>query len=76
MGGTALGLATTGIAGPSGGTPEKPVGLVCVALAWNGGDGAREFRLLGDREQVKYRGAQMALEMLRRHLLDIPMDEV
>ena len=76
MSGTAFGLATTGIAGPSGGTPEKPVGLVCVAIAWDGGDGAREFRLLGDREQVKYRGAQMALEMLRRHLLDIPMDEV
>lgn len=76
MSGTTLGLATTGIAGPGGGTPEKPVGLVCVALAWDGGDGAREFRLLGDREQVKYRGAQMALEMLRRHLLGIPMDEV
>jgi nicotinamide-nucleotide amidase len=74
--GTALGLATTGIAGPTGGTPEKPVGLVCVGLAWKGGDAAREFRLLGDREQVKYRGAQMALEMLRRHLLGIPMDEV
>ena len=76
MSGASLGLATTGIAGPSGGTPEKPVGLVCVALAWDGGDGAREFRLLGDREQVKYRGAQMALEMLRRHLLGVPMDEV
>ena len=76
LSGTALGLATTGIAGPSGGTPEKPVGLVCTALNWDGGGGAREFRLLGDREQVKYRGAQMALELLRRHLLGIPMDEV
>jgi len=74
--GAALGLATTGIAGPSGGTPDTPVGLVCAALAWDGGEGAREFRLLGDREQVKYRGAQMALEMLRRHLLGVPMDEV
>ncbi len=74
--GTTLGLATTGIAGPTGGTPEKPVGLVCVALAWDAGDGAREFRLLGDRAQVKYRGAQMALEMLRRRLLGIPMDEL
>jgi nicotinamide-nucleotide amidase len=73
--GAALGLATTGIAGPGGGTPDTPVGLVCAALAWDGGDGAREFRLLGDREQVKYRGAQMALEMLRRHLLGVPMDE-
>lgn len=75
LAGTALGLATTGVAGPTGGTPEKPVGLVCVGLAWDGGDAAREFRLLGEREQVKYRGAQMALEMLRRHLLGIPMQE-
>ncbi len=74
--GTTLGLATTGVAGPTGGTPEKPVGLVCVGLAWADGTVAREFHLLGDREQVKYRGAQMALEMLRRHLLGIPMDEV
>ena len=74
--GTTLGLATTGVAGPTGGTPEKPVGLVCVGLAWADGTAAREFHLLGDREQVKYRGAQMALEMLRRHLLGIPMDEV
>jgi len=74
--GTTFGLATTGIAGPTGGTPERPVGSVCVALAWESGSGAREFRLLGEREQVKYRGAQMALEILRRHLLGIPMDEV
>jgi nicotinamide-nucleotide amidase len=74
--GTTLGLATTGVAGPTGGTPEKPVGLICVGLAWASGAAAREFHLLGDREQVKYRGAQMALEMLRRHLLGIPMDEV
>jgi nicotinamide-nucleotide amidase len=74
--GTTLALATTGIAGPTGGTPELPVGTLCVALAWEGGWGGREFRLLGEREQVKFRGAQMGLEMLRRHLLGIPMDEV
>lgn len=74
--GTTLALATTGIAGPTGGTPDLPVGTLCVALAWEGGWGGREFRLLGEREQVKFRGAQMGLEMLRRHLLGIPMDEV
>jgi nicotinamide-nucleotide amidase len=74
--GTSFGLATTGVAGPTGGTSETPVGAVWVALAWEGGDGAREFRLLGEREQVKFRAAQMALEMLRRHLLGVPMDEV
>jgi nicotinamide-nucleotide amidase len=73
---TTFGLATTGIAGPAGGTPEKPVGLICVGLAWDGGSSGREFRLLGEREQVKYRASQMTLEMLRRHLLGIPMDEV
>jgi len=73
--GTTFGLATTGIAGPSGGTSEKPVGLVCVALAWEGGDIAREYRLHGGRELIKYRAAQMALEMLRRHLLGVPITE-
>jgi nicotinamide-nucleotide amidase len=74
--GTTFGLATTGIAGPTGGTPERPVGLVYVGLAWPGGSGGREFRILGEREQIKFRASQMALETLRRHLLGIPMDEV
>jgi nicotinamide-nucleotide amidase len=73
--GATLGAATTGIAGPGGGTPEKPVGLVFVALAGESSESVREFRLLGEREQVKYRASQMALEMLRRFLLGIPMDE-
>ncbi|RPI07813.1 MAG: competence/damage-inducible protein A [Zetaproteobacteria bacterium] len=73
--GTTFGLATTGIAGPTGGTPERPVGLVYVGLAWPGGSGGREFRILGEREQIKFRASQMALETLRRHLLGIPMDE-
>lgn len=75
LAGTTFGLATTGIAGPTGGTPEKPVGLVCVALAWEGADVAREYRLHGGRELIKYRAAQMALEMLRRHLLGVPITE-
>jgi nicotinamide-nucleotide amidase len=73
--GTSYGLATTGIAGPSGGTPERPVGLVYIALAWDRGSLAREYRLHGERELVKYRAAQMALEMLRRHLLSVPITE-
>jgi nicotinamide-nucleotide amidase len=75
LGGTTFGLATTGIAGPSGGTPEKPVGLVCIALSWDGADVGREYRLHGGRELVKYRAAQMALEILRRHLLGVPITE-
>lgn len=75
LGGTTFGLAVTGIAGPAGGTPEKPVGLVCTALAWDGGGLAREYRFHGGRELIKYRAAQMALEMLRRHLLGVPITE-
>lgn len=74
-GGTTYGLAVTGIAGPTGGSPERPVGTVCIALAWEGADSAREFRLLGDRDLVKYRASQMALELLRRHLLGVPVEE-
>jgi nicotinamide-nucleotide amidase len=75
LSGTTFGLATTGIAGPTGGTPEKPVGFVCIALAWDGGGVVREYRLHGGRELVKYRAAQMGLEMLRRHLLGVPITE-
>lgn len=75
LGGTSFGLATTGIAGPAGGTPEKPVGLVYIALGWDGGEVAREYRFHGGRELIKYRAAQMGLEMLRRHLLGVPITE-
>jgi nicotinamide-nucleotide amidase len=75
LAGTTFGLATTGIAGPTGGTPEKPVGLVHIALAWDGGHVEREYRFHGGRELIKYRAAQMALEMLRRHLLSVPITE-
>ncbi len=75
LAGSTFGLSTTGIAGPTGGTAEKPVGLVCLALTWEGGAECRETRLLGDREIVKYRAAQMALELLRRHLLGVPVEE-
>lgn len=66
---TDLGLAVTGIAGPDGGTEQKPVGLVFVALATPQGVQTREFRFLGDREQVRLRASQMALDMVRRHLI-------
>jgi competence/damage-inducible protein CinA-like protein len=64
-----LGLAVTGIAGPSGGTADKPVGLVFTALAWSGGIEVRENLFLGTREQVKFQSSQKALDMVRRHLL-------
>ncbi|MBI5167094.1 MAG: competence/damage-inducible protein A [candidate division NC10 bacterium] len=68
---THLGLGVTGIAGPSGGSPEKPVGLVYIALATEEGVTSQEHRILGDREVNKFRASQMALEMVRRYLLQI-----
>ena len=62
-------LAITGIAGPSGGTPEKPVGLVFTALAWEGGTQVQKNHFLGKREQIKFQSSQKALDMLRGHLL-------
>jgi nicotinamide-nucleotide amidase len=62
-------LAVTGIAGPSGGTPEKPVGLVFVALAWQGGTEVQKNLFLGTRDLIKIQSAQNALDVLRRHLL-------
>ncbi|MGB7296371.1 MAG: competence/damage-inducible protein A [Candidatus Aminicenantales bacterium] len=64
-----FGLAVTGIAGPSGGTPEKPIGLVFVALAWRGGTTVQENLFLGTRDRIKIQSAQTALDVLRRRLL-------
>ena len=63
------GIGVTGIAGPDGGTPEKPVGTVCVALAGPTGTRTRMLRLPGARAQVKFQSSQAALDMLRRSLL-------
>jgi nicotinamide-nucleotide amidase len=60
------GLSTTGIAGPGGGTPEKPVGLVWIAASGPGGTTTRELRLSGDREQIRGAAAAHVLELLRR----------
>ena len=68
--GASLGVAITGIAGPSGGSEEKPVGLVFVALADERGTQVREFRFPGNRERVRLWATQMALEMIRRRVRD------
>ncbi len=70
LGGSACGLAVTGIAGPDGGTPDKPVGTVFVAAASPAGLEVKRFRFSGGREAVKWQSSQAALDMLRRALLD------
>ena len=68
--GASFGIGITGIAGPDGGTPEKPVGTVCVCVA--GGDGAplieRAVRLPGGRGAVRDRTTTLAMHLLRRVL--------
>ncbi len=61
-------LSVTGIAGPGGGTEEKPVGLVHVALAGPGVAFTRELRLHGDRDRIRQRAATIALHLLREAL--------
>ena len=67
--GVDYGLGVTGIAGPGGGTTDKPVGTVCVALAGAAGTRVRTLRFPGERAQVKFQSSQAALDMLRRALL-------
>ena len=64
--GSTVGLAITGIAGPGGGTPEKPVGTVWVAVDVAGSVHAVRALLPGDRHEIRYRAAQLALDRLRK----------
>ena len=68
---TDIGVGITGIAGPDGGTPEKPVGLVFVSLDGAAGTRVRRAVFPGARDRVRYQAAQVALEMLRRGLLGL-----
>jgi nicotinamide-nucleotide amidase len=63
-----VGIGVTGIAGPTGGTPEKPVGMVVVAVTTAGERRCRTFRFFGERELVKFQASQSALDMVRRLL--------
>jgi nicotinamide-nucleotide amidase len=67
-----VGVGVTGIAGPEGGTPDKPVGLVYVATSGAAGTRVRRNLFPGGRERVRYQATQAALEMLRRGLLGLP----
>lgn len=67
--GSRLGLAVTGIAGPTGGTKQKPIGLVYVALDTGRSTLLRRFLFSGSRSQIKFKASQAALNLLRLHLV-------
>lgn len=68
-----VGVSATGIAGPDGGTDEKPVGLVYFGIAWPGGRVAVRRWLIGGREQVIERSVNVALDLVRRVASGIPV---
>jgi PncC family amidohydrolase len=65
---TDVGVSVTGIAGPTGGTPGKPVGLVYIALVAPDGEWVERHVWVGDRQENKARSADAALDLLRRYL--------
>jgi PncC family amidohydrolase len=66
--GADVAIAITGILGPGGATPTKPVGLVYIALLSEDADWCRKFSWSGDRHENKYRSAVAALQMLKEYL--------
>jgi nicotinamide-nucleotide amidase len=68
--GAQVALAVTGIAGPSGGTPDKPVGTAWIAADIDGDIRSVGLRLWGDRDEIRRRSAQAVLDLTRRGLLD------
>jgi len=67
--GVDVGIGISGVAGPGGGTPDKPVGTVAIAVVTPRRTEVRTFSFVGDREQVKFQSSQAALNMLRLILL-------
>lgn len=73
--GAAIGIAVTGIAGPDGGTPEKPVGTACLALSTDGVLVSRRYQLWGNREWIKTLVSQLVLDWVRRALTGVTIAE-
>jgi nicotinamide-nucleotide amidase len=73
--GADVGIATSGVAGPDGGTSSHPVGTVCVGLVGEKARASRRYQLRGNREWVKTLTGQVALDWLRRYALGLPIGE-
>lgn len=71
--GASVAVATSGVAGPDGGTPDKPVGTVCLALSADDQTVSRRYQLRGTRDWVKLLTSQVALDWLRRYALGLPI---
>lgn len=71
--GVDIGVGVTGVAGPGGGTGEKPVGMVVIAAAADDGTRIRTFQFTGGREMVKFQASQAALNMIRLMLIHAPV---
>jgi nicotinamide-nucleotide amidase len=69
--GTAIGVSITGIAGPSGGSPDKPVGTVHIAVAGPAGTDHQRFLFPGNRDRIRWQATQAALNMTRKILVEL-----
>ena len=72
--GAEVGVGITGIAGPDGGSEQKPVGTVFIALSTPDGEVVRDYRIVATRAAVRERSAQQALDLVRRRLLGLSLD--
>ena len=73
--GSDLALSVTGLAGPDGDDRGNPVGTVYVGLSWQGGSLVRRLALGGDRPRIRLLAASSALDIIRRHLCDLPIEQ-
>lgn len=71
---TDIGISVTGIAGPGGGTAEKPVGLVYIGLSSESGTVTKELRLSGNRKKIRTITALNVFDLIRRHILKLKID--
>ena len=73
---TNIGISSTGIAGPGGGTASKPVGLVYIAISDNEKTVTKELRLTGDRKRIRNMASLYSFDMIRRKLLGLPINNM